>query len=518
MMKWDRKAELAIIVLVAAFIMFFQLGHLPLLDPDEPVYAQTAREMLQTGDFISPRIYGDFWYDKPPMYYWLVAGSFKLFGQSEFAARFPSALLAVCGVLLVYRFGKSIFGRRAGLIAALVLATSVEYFYLGKAAVTDITLTFFMTASLLLYLKGRYYPAYAAAGLAVLTKGPVAIVLPAAIVLAHLIWTKGLGEIKRLKLVSGTLLMLLVASPWYLAMYHFHGMDFVDTFLGFHNVTRFLKPEHPSGTLWYYYIPVLLLGFFPWTVFLGQAGKSIWQERKGLVGRELSFLAIWAGAVFVFFSLSQTKLISYILPMYPPLALLTGWYINHCISREAVQGVFGKPVILLLLFFGLLEGGLVWGALAYLPALVPGVVLTGLVFGLMAAGAWLAVKQGRAIRLVGVLTGGMLLFVAVLMSSLFPAAAPVLSVKEVAADFKAQYDGQAPVYVEKFLRPGFAYYTEQPGEELTSINQVLTEMKNASRPIYFVVKEKNYRSLPPAAQQQLQLVAAADNVVVLRKE
>lgn len=517
-MKWNRRAELAIVALVAAFIMFFQLGHLPLLDPDEPVYAQTAREMLQMGDFISPRIYGDYWYDKPPLYYWLVAASFKLFGQNEFAARFPSALLAVCGVLLAYRLGKSIFGRRAGFIAALVLATSVEYFYLGKAAVTDITLTFFMTASLLLYLREKYYPAYAAAGLAVLTKGPVAIVLPAAIVLAHLVWTRDIGKIKRIKLVSGTLLMLLVASPWYLAMYHFHGMDFVNTFLGFHNVTRFLKPEHPSGTLWYYYIPVLLLGFFPWTVFLGQAGKRIWQERKGPVGRELSFLAIWAGAVFVFFSLSQTKLISYILPMYPPLALITGWYIDHCISREAVQGLFAKPLILLLLLFGLLEGGLVWGALAYLPALVPGVVLTGLVFGLTAAGAWLAVKQGRAIGFVGVLTGGMLLFVVVLMTSLFPAVAPALSVKEVAADFKEQYDGRAPVYVEKFLRPGFAYYTEQPGEELISIKQVLTDMKNAPRPVYFVVKEKNYQGLLPAEQQQLKLIAAADDVVILKKE
>lgn len=128
---------------VASVVTLAYLGHLPLLDPDEPVYAETAREMLQFQDFISPRIYGEFWYDKPPMYYWLVAVAFKIWGIGEFAARLPSALLAIGGSVVVYLSGRELFTERAGLLAGLVLTTSLEYFYLGKAAVTDITLTFF---------------------------------------------------------------------------------------------------------------------------------------------------------------------------------------------------------------------------------------------------------------------------------------------------------------------------------------------------------------------------------------
>ena len=127
----DRKLwlNIAIILCVSWLITFSNLGNLPLFDPDEPVYAETALEMLHNQDFISPRIYGDFWYDKPPMYYWLVAGAFKIFGVGEFAARFPSAFLAVAASILVYLSGRKLFNDRVGLLAALVLATSLEYFY-----------------------------------------------------------------------------------------------------------------------------------------------------------------------------------------------------------------------------------------------------------------------------------------------------------------------------------------------------------------------------------------------------
>ncbi|MCC5468500.1 glycosyltransferase family 39 protein, partial [Pelosinus sp. Bkl1] len=123
--------SIALIVCVAGILMFTFLGMHPLMDPDEPVYAETAREMLQFHDFISPRIYGDFWYDKPPMYYWLVAAAFKIFGVGEFSARFPSAFFAVGGSILAYLSGRKLFNERAGLLGALVLATSLEYFYLG---------------------------------------------------------------------------------------------------------------------------------------------------------------------------------------------------------------------------------------------------------------------------------------------------------------------------------------------------------------------------------------------------
>lgn len=169
-----------IVIFVASLIMFYNLGSVPLFDPDEPVYAETAKEMIKFNDFLSPRIFGEFWYDKPPMYYWLVAAAFKLFGISEFTARVPSALLAVVCAGYIYRACSRLFDQTVGLLSALVLATSIEFFYLGKAAVTDITLTFYLTVALISFLEKRFYLFYIGAALATLTKGPIGILFPAA--------------------------------------------------------------------------------------------------------------------------------------------------------------------------------------------------------------------------------------------------------------------------------------------------------------------------------------------------
>ncbi len=277
---------------------------------------------------ISPRIYGDFWYDKPPMYYWLVAASAKAFGMGEFAARFPSALLAVGGVLLLYSSISRLFNVRVAVFSALILATSLEYFYLGKAAVTDMTLNFCLMASLLAFIEKRYLLFYLFSALAVLAKGPIGLFFPAAIAFLYLLMMNRWGELRRMSIIPGCILFFVVAAPWYLLMTYFHGSAFIDTFLGFHNVTRFTSPEHASGAVWYYFIPVLLVGFFPWTPILFQ---SIWtaltcnrKERPLLL-----FFLLWAAVVFLFFSVSATKLVSYILPMFPPLAVVAGWYLDQ---------------------------------------------------------------------------------------------------------------------------------------------------------------------------------------------
>lgn len=516
-MKKNTFFELTVIILVAGFIMFFKLGSLPLLDPDEPVYAQTAREMLAAQDFISPRIYGEFWYDKPPLYYWLVMGASKLFGQTEFAARFPSALLAVGCALLVYFGGKSLFTRRAGLLSALGLATSLEYFYLGKAAVTDMTLTFFLTASLLGYLREKYYWAYTAAGLAVLTKGPVGIVLPVMIILLQLILTRNIKALKQMKLFSGGFLALILFLPWYLMMYSVHGMDFVHTFLGFHNITRFLQPEHPAGTLWYYYLPVLLIGFFPWTMFLLQSVSAALRSRKEPRGNSLLFLVIWATVVLAFFTASQTKLISYILPLYPPLALLAGWYIDHCITSNLPE-IFKMPTITMTILMIALETGLILTAKNTAPALFPGVVVTGVVFSVILGLTYFTLWQRNIRGFVGTLIIGMMSFVVILMTQLLPAVAPLFSVKTVATEFNALYDGQAPVYVVKFYRPGFVYYTGNAGVALTTDKQFSDLVMNDDGRAYFVVKKEAYLELPLAEQNRLHVVASQAKLALLLKD
>ncbi|MBP1765585.1 MAG: hypothetical protein H6Q65_2643, partial [Firmicutes bacterium] len=360
-MNFCQKKEFWLLVAISALVMFFNLGGIPLLDPDEPVYAETPLEMIAAHDFLSPRIYGEFWYDKPPMYYWLVAAAFQIFGVNEFAARFPSALLAVFCVAFVYFSGSRLLGRTAGLTGALVLATSVEYFYLGKAAVTDITLTFCLTVALLSFLREKYYLFYVFCGLAVLTKGPVGCLFPGAIIFLYMLVTRQFGILKKMKLPVGIILFSLIALPWYIVMYNIHGSIFLDTFIGFHNITRFTSPEHPEVVLWYYFIPVLLLGFFPWTAVLVQ---SVWRSLTAARQDErntLLFLNIWAIFIFVFFSISQTKLVSYILPMYPPLAMVAGWYISRIYEENRTKRPLAWPILLTIFAF-LWAGGFYFGA------------------------------------------------------------------------------------------------------------------------------------------------------------
>lgn len=499
---------------VASVATLAYLGNLPLLDPDEPVYAETAREMLQFQDFISPRIYGEFWYDKPPMYYWLVAAAFKIFGIGEFAARLPSALLAIGGSVVVYLSGRKLFNERTGLLAGLVLATSLEYFYLGKAAVTDITLTFFLTLALLAYLHNRYDLLFIGAALAVVTKGPIGIIFCAAIIGLHVIVTKNWAVFKQMKVLRGTILFLIIALPWYVLMYQYHGIAFIETFLGFHNVTRFLKPEHPSGTLWYYYVPVLIFGFFPWTAFMLQACKAALRQRNADWNR-LVFLVIWAVTVFVFFSMSQTKLVSYILPMYPPLALLVGWYFDKAWSEKRFS-ILKWSAAMLTVVAVILEADLF-----YLANTMPELYVSGMVAAtvFIAANAfvwWFSSRRDfRSVFTVNVVA--MLFFSIYLVAQLLPVIAPAYSMKTLVEDFNQHYDGHSQVYVTKFYRPGFMFYSGIPGNELTDDDTFKTLLVK-DETAFFIVKAQAYKNLPAPLQNDIIVLAANEDKALLYRK
>ena len=506
--------ELGMVVLVTAFIAFFNLGGIPLLDPDEPVYAQTAREMLQFNDFISPRIYGENWYDKPPMYYWLTAFSFKLFGVSEFTARLPSALLAVMGTAAVCSFGAKLFNARVGLLSALVLATSIEYFYLAKAAVTDITLTFCLSVALLAFLSRRYWLFYIFTALAVVTKGPVGFLFPGAIIFLYLTLAKRWPEIKEMKIPAGLLLFAVIALPWYVVMYNLHGEPFIDTFLGFHNITRFTSPEHPEGILWYYFIPVLILGFFPWTAVLAQSVWSALHKSKGREYSQLLFLVIWAAFIFIFFSVSQTKLVSYILPMFPPLALLVGWYLDR--NWDSVRQNRLWAILTAALSTAFVYG--LWLGSKDMLVLQNGALLTGILLAILALAAlyygWQRQATGRFFILQ---TAVMILFASLLVTVLLPPVAADFSVRELASEFEMKYNDGAPVYVLKFLHPGFTFYSGVNGRELKGKESLLAVLAFTNNKAYFLIRRSEYEYLSAAAKSQLQLLSSQrDKLLFLR--
>jgi 4-amino-4-deoxy-L-arabinose transferase-like glycosyltransferase len=306
------------------------LGSYGLLDPDEPLYGETAREMIVLKDWLSPRMNFTPWFDKPILFYWEVILAFKLFGVNEFAARFWSALLGVGGLFLTYRLSLLLFAsRRKALFSGLILASSFGYIVLARASVTDMTLCFLISFALFAFYWGftrpdgrwAYWGIYLFGALAALTKGPMGILIPFGVIGTYLFLTRRLGEIRRLHPLGGGLLLLAIATPWYAAMYVLYGAKFGNTFLIEYNLGRFLKPEHMHRS-YFYYLPVLLLGLLPWGFFFPSAFYRVarrWRDPRFL------FLLVWFSFVFLFFSVAESKLPSYLLPLFPPAAMILGY-------------------------------------------------------------------------------------------------------------------------------------------------------------------------------------------------
>jgi 4-amino-4-deoxy-L-arabinose transferase-like glycosyltransferase len=325
------------LLLVGCFLCFFGIWLLPVTDPVESNYVLTAKEMLQSGDILSPRIYGHYWYDKPVFFYWELIAAFRIMGLSDLAARFFPAVFGMAGIVLTYFFGKRIYDKKTGFIAAVVLASSLEYWCLSKGIVTDMTLFLSLSATLVFFYLGYrekssrfYYLAYIAMGISVLDKGPIGICLPGLIIIVFLAVRRDWQAFCHLKMASGLLLTLLVSAVWYVPMYMRHGQDFIDMFFGVHNVLRATVSEHPEYNVWYYYLAVFLLGFFPWTFSLPAAVHEAWKKRQHISFSETEqFLLIWAVVVFLVFQSFATKYITYTFPYMMPLALLLALFLRH---------------------------------------------------------------------------------------------------------------------------------------------------------------------------------------------
>ena len=351
--------------LLAAVLLFTYNGSLLITDSVESNYALTAKEMVLSGDWLSPQIYGNYWYDKPIMFYWLTAIAYKIFGFTEFASRFFPAVFGIFGVALAAFGGKKLYSERAGFFSAAILATSLEFFLISKSIITDSVLFLFFNAALLFFYlgyreqKGKYYyGTYLFCALATLTKGPIGFLLPGLIIFLFLLSQNSWRELKNMKLFSGTLLFLLIAVPWYLAMYFFHGSDFLNVFFGTHNFLRATVSEHPKDNVIYFYTLVLLLGFFPWVGFFPQTVRHFC-SRAGKWAKPRSqemFLLIWAVTVFVFFQSMATKYLTYTYPMLFPLALLVGGYFDD----KNKQASLGNVLLYNFAFYLLLVGVAFW--------------------------------------------------------------------------------------------------------------------------------------------------------------
>ncbi len=335
-----RTVHLALLCLCGGLLLVTGLGDMGLTDRDEGSNAEAAREMLDTGDWISPTLNGAPRYAKPAGTYWIIGGAYALFGVSDVTARLPSALFGLALLLLHYLFLHRTLGPTVALCGSFILLLNVEFVGIHRLVLTDPALVFFTTLAAYGFWMGFHgrgrdrhgiWLFYIGMALAALAKGPVGLLIPLLGVAPYLTLTRQWPiYVARGKPLLGWAVCVLIAAPWYLAMLAIHGADYLAATHA-NTLGRFTNPMEGHGGTILFYVPVLLLGFFPWSGLLPSAlvlalrdWKSFWTSARTGEGEQglLVFCALWASGIFVFFSLSATRLPHYILPLYPPASLL----------------------------------------------------------------------------------------------------------------------------------------------------------------------------------------------------
>ena len=447
--KLDHRAGHYGLLLIAwAALCLPNLGGPSLWDIDEGNNSEAAREMWRAGNWIVPTCNYRLREDKPALLYWLQGAAYATFGAGEFAARLPSALAALAAMLATYELGRRLFSASSGLLAGLLLGTAVLFCAAAHFANPDSLLNACSLFALFFfwrdYAGGRrgWSPwSAAAAGLGVLAKGPVGLVLPAAVALLFLLWRWDLRRLWSLRLLTGLLAFVLVAAPWYVWVTVETKGAWTVGFWTHHNVNRFAGALEGHAGPFYYYAVAVLVGCAPWCVFFG---PTAWYALRRLRGKApeaapsplstvagergegaderpaVQFLVCWMAVYFIFFSASGTKLPNYILPLYPAAALLTGRFLDQWrrgAARPPAWLIGTNLACLALIGVGAVVGLLTVGGVLSVPGLslrrFPGLGgYAGLGAPLLlgaAAAAWLLLRRAsRAAALVAVLASALL--------------------------------------------------------------------------------------------------------------
>ena len=327
---------LLLLASAALVIWFSNLDSRKLIKPDEGRYAEISREMAASRDWVTPRLNGIKYFEKPPLHYWVTSTAFSLFGPREWTARLWSALSGVLGVILAWYGGQRLFGAAAGVYAAVVLCSSLMYVVVGHLNTLDMGLTLFLFAALCAFLLAQrdqatarenavwMHTAWAAMAGAVLSKGLVGMVIPGATLVLYTLIQRDWRPWGRLHLISGSLLFLAITAPWFVLV-SLRNPEFAWFFFVHEHFLRYTTTIHLRVEPWYYFLPLLIAGLLPWTIVTADAAWRSWKPQPGDKFQVRRFLLIWCAFVILFFSTSGSKLPPYILPLFPAAALLTGW-------------------------------------------------------------------------------------------------------------------------------------------------------------------------------------------------
>ncbi len=465
MMNRISEKQLWWLLVVVALIWFSNLEYRTLIKPDEGRYAEIPREMVASGDWVTPRLNGLKYFEKPPLQYWATATAYEIFGEHQWTARLWTGLTGFAGLLLVWFTGLRLFGREAADYAAMLLGSSMLYAMMGHINTLDMGVTFFITLGVFSFLIAQHgglsnrqedrnwmLLAWAGMGLAVLSKGLMGIVLPGTAVFIYCMVRRDFALLKRMHWLAGMSVFLLITVPWFYLVIKANP-EFFQRFFIYEHYTRFMTKELGRYQPWYYFVPILLSGALPWTALLFDSLFHIGAPASTASNKKpfhaALFLLIWAVFIYVFFSISDSKLPSYLLPMFPAMALLMGRRLVEIRERLLFWYVAAViPVSLLLLGVSANVG-----RFADTPnqmELYPHYA------------AWLV--PAALILMLGLLVGMRLLWkenklpavLAIALSSLIAAQLGVSGYNTVARERSAKHIAQA---IRSDVKPGFPFYS-----------------------------------------------------------
>lgn len=529
---------LVAVTAISAFVYFNGLGSLPLFNPDEALYAEPAREMLVTGEYITTLLNYVVRFTKPPLCIWAMAGCYQIFGVNEFAARFFGAACAVVLVAITYLTMARYISLRAAIFGSLTLASAPLFVFTAREAITDMPLSLFGAGTQLAFFhasqssfkrRGALYLGYVLIGLAVMTKGPVGLVLPVAILLA---WHTVKGDLwsafKSYQPLIGALIVSAIALPWFVTEIYITKGAYFQEFIVRENFQRFTTVVDAHKQPVYYHLLAMLGGFFPWTAYLPQAmvaslagyiaalrGQSVapddskiaflpaplrslltrsrnYIESLDVSGRLALYCIFWATITLVFFSASVSKLLPYTLPAFPALAILVGCEFERCLSRQAAFKRLAFPLLVVMLVYAAasLVAPIVAARLRDAPEGLTALISAyGAVQAVVVLISILAFKLNRKIAGLTVMTVGTASMLVVHSGHILP----VLSQKwEGPLPKFAHFAGQSsdPLIVFDMRKPGVPFYARKQVENINNYDLLTIRLKQVPR-AYILVKVKN---------------------------
>jgi len=347
------------------FLLMFGNQVVSLTHPDEVFYTQTAKEMIHYKSWMTPYIFDSPQFEKPILFYWLLIVAIKCFGLTAFVTRFWPAFFGILGGLITYGMAFMLFrNKKIATLSCFILYTSVIYLILSRAVLTDMVFSVWVVLSLASFYYGYFQPekkiwaiflCFTFSGVAVLTKGILGVVFPFAVIMGFLFYKRDFVYFKSWATIGGIILFAGIVIPWHTLMLKLYGHRFIDEYLYNVHIRRILEAEHAKSNTWYFYLLTVFTGMFPWSFFLIPMVYGMFQkpadfirsaqahQRSSEARESLMFLLIWVTAIYLIMQSAQSKLASYILPAFPPIAILMGYYFSQ-ILESAENLSWGKSI------------------------------------------------------------------------------------------------------------------------------------------------------------------------------